>query len=78
MILTPEGEVFLDYAEKILRQIDEVEQIYREGANEAKIRQRFSVYAPRAGYISAAFSAFSSMIDRSRPSELEFREANRT
>lgn len=75
MILTPEGEVFLDYAEKILRQIDEVEQIYREGANEAKIRQRFSVYAPRAGYISAAFSAFSSMIDRSRPSELEFREA---
>ena len=75
MILTPEGEVFLDYAEKILRQIDEVEQIYRDGAGEAKIRQRFSIYAPGAGYISAAFSAFSTMVDRSRPSELEFKES---
>ena len=59
MELTPEGEEFIRYATNILRQIDEVETLYRSGATK---KQRFSISVPRACYISAAFSEFSKNI----------------
>ena len=32
MILTPQGEEFLNYGKEILKQIDDVEKFYKEGA----------------------------------------------
>ncbi len=72
MVPTPEGERFLVYAEKILREIDEIESIYREGAAP---RQRFSISVPRASYISEAFAAFSKSIDNA-PAEIFYMETN--
>ena len=71
--VTPEGEEFLQYAKKILRQIDEVEQLYAGGKNET---QHFSVSVPRAGYISCAFAEFAKHIDMSRPAEIFYKETN--
>ena len=53
MVPTPEGEIFLSYANKILKQVDEVEGIFRK---KTVLKKRFSISVPRASYISAAFS----------------------
>lgn len=55
MVLTPEGEMFLEYAERILSQIDDLESMYK---NNAAVTQKFAVCAPRSAYISEAFSRF--------------------
>ncbi len=73
MVVTPEGEEFLRYANRILREIDEVEQLYREKTAE---QQRFSISVPRASYISDAFVQFSRKIDPSVPTELFYKETN--
>ncbi len=59
MLLTPEGEEFIRYAQSLLKQIDEVERFYKQGAPR---KQRFSVCVPRASYISEAFSRFSASV----------------
>ena len=56
MTLTPEGEEFIGYANEILRQIDHVDKIYKQGIPK---KQKFSVSVPRACYISEAFAQFS-------------------
>ena len=56
MVLTPDGEEFVDYANDILRRIDKMEQAYRDGSHK---KRKFSVSVPRACYISAAFAEFS-------------------
>ncbi len=72
MLPTPEGEIFLSYARKILGQIDEVENYYRAGHPG---QQRFSISVPRASYISQAFARFShSLADG--PAELFYQETN--
>ena len=58
--VTPQGEEFLQYAKKILSQIDEVEALYK---NARTGKQSFSISVPRASYISAAFTEFSKKID---------------
>ncbi len=73
MFVTPEGEVFLQYAKKILQQIDEVESIYKKGFPK---KQRFSISVPRASYISDAFANFSKRVEKERPSELLYMETN--
>ncbi len=55
MVLTPEGEEFVGYAREILRQIDEVELLYKKGARR---RQRFSVCVIRACYVAEAMTRF--------------------
>ena len=55
MNLTPEGEEFMNYAKGILKQIDQLEKFYKEGAPN---KQKFSISVPRACYISEAFSEF--------------------
>ena len=56
MMLTPDGELFVQQARKILEQVDEMEGLYKE---RKPGKQRFSISVPRASYISDAFSAFS-------------------
>ena len=56
MMLTPEGELFVNRARKILEQVDEIENLYKE---KKAGKQRFSISAPRASYISDAFASFS-------------------
>lgn len=72
MIVTPDGADFLGYAKKILRQIDEVEALYRNGI---PIKQKFSISVPRASYICEAFVQFSKQIS-SDPAEIFYKETN--
>lgn len=72
MKVTPDGEEFLGYARKILKQIDEVESIYRYGRSG---KQRFSISVPRACYISDAFARFTKKIGGGSM-ELFYKETN--
>ena len=56
MELTPEGEEFINFAKRIIDQIEQVEDFYKKGT--AK-KQEFSISVPRACYISEAFAEFS-------------------
>ncbi len=73
MVLTPDGEEFLRYAKQILRQVDEVEALYRGKPSKT---QRFSISVPRASYISHAFARFSRAIGENGPAELFYKETN--
>ena len=70
---TPDGEEFLQYAKRILSQINEVEEIYKVGK---KQKSQFSVCVPRAGYIAYAFAELSKKIDTSYPAEIFYKETN--
>lgn len=70
MVLTPEGEEFVGYAEHILNQIDNVESHYKNGTRK---KQHFSISGPRASYISDAFIRFSKSIGDA-PAEILYRE----
>lgn len=72
MVLTPEGEEFIQYAQSILKQIDEVEKLYRNGSPK---KQKFSISVPRACYISDAFAEFSKCIEDT-PAEIFYKETN--
>ncbi len=71
--ITPEGEEFLQYARRIVRQVDEVESLYRNGKSDKKT---FSVCVPRASYVANAFSAFSGRLSTDTPIEIIYRETN--
>lgn len=73
MSVTHDGEVFLGYAKKILKQIDDVEAIYTKGKSD---KQRFSISVPRASYISDAFSRFVRKVGKENPFELFYKETN--
>lgn len=72
MVLTPEGEEFIGYATQILRQIDQVENMYKSGT--AK-KQKFSISVPRACYISDAFAEFSKTLTKDA-AEIFYKETN--
>lgn len=72
MVLTPEGEEFIGYARGILKQIDEVEMLYRQDAVK---KQKFSVSVPRACYISEAFATFTQALGDD-PAEIFYKETN--
>ncbi len=73
MVPTPDGEQFLQYAKKILQQIDEVEALYQKGPSK---KQQFSISVPRASYISEAFTQFSKTISPGQQTELFYKETN--
>lgn len=73
MVPTPEGETFLDYANKILRQVDELEGIFKKSM---PVRKRFSISVPRASYISEAFSNFSLSLSGKTDVEVFYKETN--
>ena len=70
--LTPEGEEFINYAKGVLRQIDEIERIYKTGASK---KQKFSISVPRACYISEAFANFSKSLSK-EAAEVFYKETN--
>ena len=72
MMLTPEGQEFIGYAQNILRQIDQVESMYKETSVP---KQRFSISVPRASYISEAFAQFSRQLS-DQSAELFYKETN--
>ena len=72
MELTPEGEEFINFAKRILGQIDQVEDFYKKGT--AK-KQEFSISVPRACYISEAFAEFSKSLTGDA-AEIFYKETN--
>lgn len=73
MVLTPEGELFISYAKKILKQIDDIENIFKEGTN---AKRQFSISVPRASYIADAFAEFSKKLDPKSETEIFYKETN--
>lgn len=72
MVLTPEGEEFISYAKDILKQIDQVENMYKSGQSK---KQKFSISVPRACYISDAFAEFSKALSKDA-CEIFYKETN--
>lgn len=72
MVLTPDGEEFLGYAQDILNRIDRMEQSYRDGSRK---KRKFSISVPRACYISAALAEFSKHLG-SADVEIYYKETN--
>ena len=72
MELTLEGEEFINYAQNILKQINDIEMLYKKGRT---IKQKFSISVPRACYISDAFVNFSKSIGNI-PTEIFYKETN--
>ncbi|MBQ7958033.1 MAG: LysR family transcriptional regulator [Clostridia bacterium] len=72
MFLTPDGETFIGYAKDILKQIDQVDSMYKNGIVK---KQKFSISVPRACYISDAFAQFSKTLTK-EPAEIFYKETN--
>lgn len=72
MILTPEGEEFIDNARDIINRIEKIEQSYRGGSHK---KRKFSISVPRACYISEAMAEFSKSIGNA-PTEIYYKETN--
>lgn len=73
MMLTPDGEVFIQYAKSILKQVDTVENIFKDGEPG---KMRFSVSVPRASYIADAFAKFSALLEKGTETEVYYKETN--
>ena len=63
---TEQGEQFLEYARRILEQVDELESLYKPSGV-----KKFSLSLPRASYAAFAFSEFAAALD---DAEAELRE----
>ena len=72
MILTPEGEEFINFAKDILGQIEEMERFYKSGTPKM---QKFSISVPRASYIAEAFAEFSKLLTKDA-AEIFYKETN--
>ncbi len=72
MTLTHDGELLIQYGKRILKELDEVESVFKEGASE---RKRFSLSAPRASYVAEAFSDFVSRLNTDKM-EILYKETN--
>ncbi len=73
MVPTPDGEKLLQYAERILAQVDEVENMFKDGHPE---KQRFSISVPRASYIAHAIAQLSKRISQGHKTEIVYKETN--
>lgn len=72
MVLTSEGEEFVNSAKEILGQIDEMEKFYKSGSPK---KQKFSISVPRASYIADAFAEFSKSLTKDA-AEIFYKETN--
>lgn len=72
MILTPDGEEFMDYARDILHRINKLDKAYRDGSHK---KRKFSVSVPRASYISDAIVEFSKNLGEG-DAEIYYKETN--
>lgn len=71
--VTADGAQFLQYAQRILAQIDEVEQLY---TNKGKVKTTLSVCVPRASYIAYAFTEFAKSLEDQKPFDLHYKETS--
>ncbi len=68
---TQDGDEFLEYAQKIVAQVNEVEHIYQEKRVK---RQCFSVSVSGAFYISGAMAEFAKRLSSESPAEIYYKE----
>lgn len=73
MTLTPDGGIFIKYAKSILKQIDDVENMFK---TDYPKKQRFSISVPRASYITEAFARFSKTFTKEDEVEIFYKETN--
>ncbi len=73
MTLTKDGELLIQYGKRILKEIDEVENVFKAGD---ALRQRFSLSSPRASYIGEAFSQFTTDISGIENTEMLYKETD--
>ncbi|ODU57938.1 MAG: hypothetical protein ABT01_01305 [Clostridium sp. SCN 57-10] len=69
---TAKGVEFLEHARAVLLRIDEMERLYTESADCAQL----SVSAPRASYISHAFTRFVRRLECAEGMDITFRETH--
>ena len=72
MVLTPDGDVFVQYANSILAQVLTVENLYKSSS---VALNRFSISVPRGSYIADAFARFSAQLTDSQ-FEIYYNETN--
>lgn len=70
---TPDGDEFLRRAQRIVEQIEQVEEIYRNKRNHKQI---FFVCVPHDGYFSYAMTRFARKLPFSEPTEISYMETN--
>ena len=73
IVPTPEGEIFLTHANRILNEVREVETIYNPYA---KDKQRMNISIPRAGYLAHALKQLVGELDLTKEIEINYRETN--
>lgn len=71
--VTAEGEEFLQYARRVVAELDEIEKIYKSGKRN---KQRLSVCVPRASYIASALAEFAIELNMEEPAEIYYKETN--
>lgn len=73
MSVTPHGEKLLLHAERLLKQVDELESLFSAEINKTL---QFSISVPRASYISRAFTRFSLQLNSAERSKVYYSETN--
>ena len=73
MVVTPDGEVFLQYAKTILNEVESLEGMFK---NRTAQKKKFSISVPRASYISEAFAEFSKKLVLEDEVEVTYKETN--
>lgn len=70
---TEQGEQFIEYARRILEQVDELEALYKPSGV-----KKFSLSLPRASYAAFAFAEFAAELDDAEGLDIKYRETNST
>lgn len=73
MFLTSDGKLFVEYASKVLKEVDDIEKIFKTSSDKSS---KFFIYAPRATYINDAFKNFSLKVTSDSNVELLYKEAD--
>lgn len=73
MILTPKGEAFLKISERILSEVDEIENLCLKTKHQ---HLHFSISVPRSSYIAYAFTEFARKLEHPTKYELYYKETN--
>ncbi len=74
IVPTSEGDEFLDYARKVLAELDGLESMFK--GSKKKKPHAFSISTPRASYISSAFSNFVRKVADGSPMEFFYNETS--
>ncbi len=71
--LTTDGEEFVQYAKKILFEVEEVEKKYKKSTIK---KEKFSIIVPRASYVEETFLRFMNEFNLSNPMDIIYKETN--